>query len=331
MNNCNIKRRFGVEIEINAFDGRNRPVGQDFGAMPEGIHEVANIVQKNVKEKVFIQKWGNNHNNDSWILKPDSSCGIEVCTPVLKGLNGVHEVCSVVDAFGNESKIKADDRCSFHVHVDINDLSKDQIASVLTWWIKCEYIFANIVPLSRKKNKYCQLISFSDVVDSVKYPLMSSSSLIFSLGRHKYFSVNTYHLSNNKRKTIEFRIMDSSSCCNYFDAKNYILFLLHFVNITSKLPLPNHYEEGNQMTGYSWLDFNNVLDLLEFDTDKTLSIGMLEVKNWFFMRMKQNTLYDIDGIFGKSFKEYEYDKIILTNCLNLPLFNNKFLEDKFSE
>lgn len=331
MNTCNIKRRFGVEIEINAFDGRNRPMGQDLGRLPDGIHNVANIVQKNVKEKVFIQKWGNNHNNDSWILKPDSSCGIEVCTPVLKGLDGVQEVCAVVDAFGNEPKIKADSRCSFHVHVDVHDLNKEQIASVLTWWIKCEYVFANMVPLSRKRNKYCQLVSFSDVVDAVEYPLISAGSLIFSLGRHKYFSVNTYHLSNNKRKTIEFRIMDSSSCCNYFDAKNYILFLLHFVNISSKLPLPDNYEKDNQMTGYAWLDFRNVVSLLQFNDENMLSDGMLEVKNWFFMRMKQHTLFDIEGIFGKSFKECEYANLMSTNCLSLPLFHNKFLEDKFSQ
>ena len=331
MNTCNNKRRFGVELELNAFDGRNRPLGYEFGKLPEGIYYIASLVQKVVKDKVFVQKWGNNHNNDSWILKPDSSCGIEICTPVLKGIQGTKQVCSVVDVFSKDKNIKADNRCSFHVHVDVHDLSQEQIASVITWWIKCEYVFLNMVPINRKKNKYCQIVSLSNVVGGIEYPMMGSNTLINSIGNHKYYSLNTYHLLNNKRQTIEFRIMDSSSCLNYFDAKNYILFLLHFVNITSKLPKPRNYEKNNQMTGYAWLDFKSVMNLLNFYDEENISFGLKEVKNWLFMRMKQNIFYDIDGIFGKKFKEHQYEDLLSLDKNNIALFNNKFLEDKFLE
>ena len=71
---CDSSRRFGVEIELNAFDLRSRPSGHEFGNLPEGIGYIANLVQKTVKNKVDIHRWQNNHHNDSWILKPDSSC-----------------------------------------------------------------------------------------------------------------------------------------------------------------------------------------------------------------------------------------------------------------
>ena len=34
---CDSSRRFGVEIELNAFDLRSRPSGHEFGNLPEGI------------------------------------------------------------------------------------------------------------------------------------------------------------------------------------------------------------------------------------------------------------------------------------------------------
>lgn len=46
MNNCNNKRRFGVELEINAFDGRSRPFDYELGNLPKGIFYVSWLVQK---------------------------------------------------------------------------------------------------------------------------------------------------------------------------------------------------------------------------------------------------------------------------------------------
>ncbi len=324
-------RRFGVEIEINAFDGRSRPLGHELGRMPDGIDYISNLLHKLVKDKVFIQKWGNNHNNGNWILKPDSSCGIEICTPVMKGISGIKTVCSVVDGFSKDSRVKADSRCSFHVHIDIHDLLSSQIASIINWWIKCEYILMNIVPIQRKRNKYCQLLSLSDIVDGIEYPIINPSTLINSVGRHKYYSLNTFHLLNNKRKTIEFRIMDSSSCTNYFDAKNYLLFLLHFVNITSKFPPLKKYEINNSLTSYSWIDFEQFLQIFCLEDDSNLSEGMLEMKNWLFMRMDHNINCNVDGIFGKDFKSQEIDFLSRQKYLQTPKFNKNFSDDNFFE
>jgi hypothetical protein len=100
--NLNYVRRFGVEIEINSFDMLNRPM--EDGMLPAGIYYVGNLVQKTSQEKVLIHKWGNDHHNDVWIVKPDGSCGLEVCTPVMKGWNGVLRTCKVIDGFHKDIK-----------------------------------------------------------------------------------------------------------------------------------------------------------------------------------------------------------------------------------
>lgn len=43
-------RRFGIELELNAFDGKNRP---DPGQKPAGIDYVAHVVAKNSTESLL--------------------------------------------------------------------------------------------------------------------------------------------------------------------------------------------------------------------------------------------------------------------------------------
>jgi hypothetical protein len=90
-----------------------------------------------------------------------------------------------------------------------------------------------------------------------------------------------------------------------------------------------NYEKNNQMTGYAWLDFNKVMELLRFDDDSNLSSGLKEVKEWLFMRMKQNVSCEIDGVFGNNFKSHQHYDIFQFEKGSTSLLNNKFIEDKF--
>ena len=327
---CKNLRRFGIEIELNAFDQRNRPLGYEFGNLPEGVHYIANLVHKTVKDKVYIQKWQNNHNNDCWILKPDSSCGIEVCTPVLKGMDGIRKVCSVVNSFSKDKKITADSRCSFHVHVDVNDLSPQEIATILIWWVKCEYMFMDLVPLKRKRNRYCQLLSFSPIFEDCGNSFVSTTNLLNRFGEHKYFTLNTYHMINKKRNTIEFRIMDESSCLNYFDAKNYILLLLHFVKRCLQVGMPKTYESSNPLSGYCWLNFDDFINFLQLDNEENLSNGMKEMKIWLYIRFQQNIVSNEKGIFNSNCKVNTINNLKKYEIKKHCFFNCDFFQDNFA-
>lgn len=282
----NTTRRFGVEIEINSFDMRDRPLGFEDGKLPEGIHYVGNLVQKITQDRVLIHKWGNDHDNDIWIIKPDGSCGMEVCTPVFKGWNGIMRTCRVIDGFSKDPKITADNRCSLHVHLDVSDLSEMQLASVISWWIKCEPVFLDSVPSRRKKNQYCQILGQMDMFDDVEEGLLPPESLCKRIGHCKYYTLNTFHYQNKKRKTIEFRIMDNECCLDPWMAKNWVRLILHFVEQSVARGMPINYEPGNHWSGYCWLDPLDVFEFLGFSGGQYhLSPGLNQVRSWFISRL----------------------------------------------
>lgn len=284
--NLDYVRRFGVEIEINAFDGRDRPIGYGDGLLPEGVYYIGNLVQKLSEDRVLIRKWGNDHNNNMWIIKPDGSCGIEVCTPVMKGWNGVVRTCKVIEGFSKDLKIEADARCSFHIHVDVSDLTELQVASIVSWWIKCEPVFLDSVPSRRKKNQYCQFLGEMDIFDNIESDMLEVDVLLNKVGFCKYYTINTFHYQNKKRKTIEFRIMDNACCLDPWMAKNWIRMVLHFVEQASSRGLPVPFESGNQWSGYCWLDPFDVFDFLGFSPGQSeLSPGLQQVRSWFVGRL----------------------------------------------
>lgn len=290
----NYLRRFGAEIEINAFDLRNRPVGHADGKLPDGIHYVANLVRKSLQKSVKVHKWSYDHNNTDWVIKPDSSCGMEICTPVLKGWVGVMEICKVIQALGEDHKIVADERCSFHVHVDVSDLTEKEVATILTWWVKCEPVFMDSVPASRKRNQYCQLLGQSEIFKSVEDELYSPETIIRRLGCCKYYTINTYHYTSNKRKTIEFRIMDSECCLDPWMAKNWIRLIIHFIEMAIKKGMPNEYCPGDQWSGYCWLDPIDVYQFLGANSSNNLSCGTRQVLEWFTDRLYLNVADTFD-------------------------------------
>lgn len=282
----NSLRRFGVELEINAFDMRNRPIGYEEGRLPEGIHYIGNVVRDITNERVLIHKWGNDHHNDCWVVKPDGSCGMEVCTPVMKGWRRLMDLCRVIDGFARDKKITSDSRCSLHVHVDVSDLNEAQIAAVISWWIKSEAVFMDAVPVKRKRNQYCQFLGQTDIFDDIEDGLFSPEVLLKKVGHCKYYTVNTFHYQNKKRKTIEFRIMDNECCLDSWSAKNWVRLILHFVERSVMRGTPVDYEFGNKWSGYNWLDPIDVFDLLGFLPDQYMvSPGLQQVRSWFLNRM----------------------------------------------
>jgi len=274
-------RKFGVEIELNSFDNRDfkkNPLSTN--EQPEGIDYVANLI-RNLEKSVVVSKWQHTHNNKSWVCKPDSSCGIEVCSPVC---DCVDEIVEVIDAFSKDKKIFADDRCSFHVHFDVQDClfydnkivdfskSKD-LASILAWWIKCEAVFFDSFPDSRKLNKYCQCIGLSDIFNIEEE--ISTIKLIEKLS-DKYFSINVFHLRKNIRPTIEFRLADCSACLDSDFANNWILFLDNFIEKAISSGNPD---------SLTWLDPKDFFNFIDINNSK--------IRDWFLGRIFTNINSDI--------------------------------------
>lgn len=284
--NCKNNRLFGVEIEVNTADGRIKKLNKN--EIPLGSDRIALLINKAIKKRVEIQGWDYNFHNNYWIVKPDSSCGIEICTPVMRGWKDLKDLIRVSEnlSFNN---IKADHRCSLHVHVNVGDLDKNQIASIISWYIKCEHVIMDAFPLIRKKNRYCQMIADNDSL-SVNSPL-NPFFLLEKISNVKYYTLNAYHflkgggfdLFNSRKKTLEFRLGENEMCLDGLSIKNWVRFLLHFVDCTKDLGLPKKYTKNDKLSGLCLLDPDDVFKILKFD--KPCSKGFEQMKIWFFERI----------------------------------------------
>lgn len=278
-------RPFGTEIEINSFDGVSVTPKDK---LPAGIHYVGNLISGILGEYVEIRDWEHTHWNKTygyWVLKPDNSCGMEICSPVEQGWYGLKKVCQVVDVFQNHSSILADDNCSLHVHIDVNDLMEEEIGNILRWWICCEPVFFDSVPINRKNNRFCQFIGLWD--SATQQMGRNTTKLIESLGINKYGSVNSFHLWSGQRNTLEFRIGENTFCKNSYFLKNWVRLLIHFLE-TARQPAPD---------SLYWMDVKDVFEFLGFFR-KGLSPGMVQMRNWFLARLFYNSSKCLYGIFN---------------------------------
>jgi hypothetical protein len=266
---------------------------------------------------VELQGWDHVHNNAYWVIKPDNSCGIEINSPILKGWRGLKKLLVLVEAL-REAGIRADQRCSLHLHVNIADLSVRQLATVIAYYIKCEHVFFDSVPAQRKSNRYCQLLGMTDLFQH--NTLLTPEELIARVSAVKYYSMNTYHFfkgggfsnDNHRKKTMEFRIAEGVACVNPMTVKCWTRLLLHFVETTSEKILPGRYRDGDPWTGLVWLSPKQVFHLLGFDQDD-LSPGLKQVRSWFLKRLINNSYNTgLPGIWsneGRSLVRVEYEEL----------------------
>lgn len=295
-------RRYGVELEVNSTDGICK---RSTEGPPTGIDYVASIVSEVLADSVEVMRWGHTNHNSNWVVKSDASCGIEICSSVSKGKLGLDDICRVVDALAADPIVDADQRCSFHVHVEVADLSPEEIARILGWWFKCEWVFFMSVPSCRKRNRYCQFLGQSDVVEH--NTVFTPTQLIQKVSVYKYFSINTFHLAKNRKPTVEFRIAENEACMDSEFVTNWVMLLVHFVEQAKSRPLLP-YKQGDQWTSFLWLEPREVFEFLGFlgPVDE----GMAAVRSWMLRRMVSNGFGDLPGIWSSEVVGVAMGKVV---------------------
>jgi len=268
-------RSFGIEIEAN---------GKDIKPQMNACQTI-----KLLGHPAQVRLHEQTHNNDIWIIKPDNSCGFEICSPVMNSYREIHETAKIVDSL-REAGIQTDNRCALHVHINVGDMPQRQIAKILAYWIKFEPIFFDSVPPYRKHNRYCRCIGlhpwFSHNMD------IRPDKLIHKLGVNKYFSINTIHMVNGSRCTIEFRLAESK--LDPLLVKNWTLLLLNFVETVKDFPTPKKYKSGDKWSSLLWLERSDFFNKIPLEQD---------LKNWFLKRIKDNKA--LDGIWSENYKSYK--------------------------
>jgi hypothetical protein len=264
-------RRFGGELEYNAFDGESRSKADN--ELPAGIYEIANILSKGINENVDVNKWGYTTNNYRWVLKPDSSCGIEVCSPPYRGELGCDKFQNGLQSILNCKSIASDHRCSMHVHIEIEDFNMSEIAHMIQKWVNFEPFFFFMTNPMRWINQYCMPIGFSHQFDFDE-PI-KLGTMLDKLSEYKYYVINFYHYQKNRRKTIEFRCMGSEACLNIDDAVNWIKILICFVDRCKGINIL----DPIQMEYKSCIECIKFLNVNEYFLDSSISMWIVSKLN----------------------------------------------------
>ena len=223
------ERMIGVEIELNSLDNRDflkNPLLR--GEMPFGIDRISGLISS-IGLESEIHGWQYDHANKKWCCKPDSSCGIEICSPVLR-FSELDQIFDVLDALAKHDEITTDNRCSFHVHVD---LSQDEIASVLAWWIKCEHVFIDFATSNRKNNRYCRGVGLTSALNADD-PVLPP--VLFKKMSDKYLTANCFHFFNQKRSSVEFRLAEGTKNSEF--ASNWIALIFCFIDACKEEGIP---------------------------------------------------------------------------------------------
>lgn len=177
--------KFGIEIEVI-----------------DGNYTREQIAQAIRNKGVEAYEEGYNHTTRTyWKVITDSSCGYEVVSPVLYGLEGLNELQKVCEAL-NEVRCVVDIRCGLHVHHDINDLSLEQIKNIYRVYHKHAEAIEQILPKSRRLGAR----GYAKSLDAWMMNIIEQAQTMNELRNYltdRYWALN--FTSYTKYGTIEFR------------------------------------------------------------------------------------------------------------------------------
>lgn len=273
------KRAYGVELEICTT-----------GVTKKGISSAIQKVDSLHDVRIY-SGWTVNTDNEEWYVKDDSSCGFEISSYKSKGVKDLVNISKVSEAV---SKIgaKVDEKCGYHIHVEVEDFSYEQVSNLVATWMKVEHVIANVLPEHRVNNKYCKFLN--------EYHKKFKDSDIRSLGASVFWdkikpnvygnfhsqrrvSLNIWNYAGYEsgvtdRLTVEFRFPEGT--LNSEDVKNWIRLLVNFVEITKDRSFVGSTKKVNLDGALMLLGLSGLGD--EF---LILSNGMRDTKEWFLRRV----------------------------------------------
>ena len=260
----NLSRRFGIEYEF-----RDHPNGRD------GLAQAVRTVRGQSAE---IAGYRHSHDNDYWDCKTDSSCGLEVSTPVLSGPRGLKVAGDVLQAI-RRAGYRVDHHCGQHVHVEVADYDFNQLKVLLCYWLKIEHAVMCATPAHRRGNTYCaEFRSKAGFQPNRQY---SPDDVYRRIVSNRHDIVN---FSNFARyRTVEFRFGDMTYDVDV--VKNRVRFLVRFVELCRNMPAPR---DLNWFTPKQVLRFFGLLDAPGGTVEKRFSPAVLSMRAWLLDNLQAN-------------------------------------------
>lgn len=203
-------RTFGVEIEcagITCQQAAQALTDAGFPARYEGY----NHATRNGWKVVYDASVSNS-----------AGSGVEVVSPILRGEDGIQQVHSVMEALRNAGA-NVNVSCGIHVHVGVNDLTREQVARALRIYHDNRHAIASILPPSRRNGRWCATWAEGDVARVEQYAQQGRALHLAQRGRYR--NVNLQSLP--RYGTVEFR--QHSGSLNGTKVENWVRLLIAMV------------------------------------------------------------------------------------------------------
>lgn len=265
-------RRIGFEMEYNSFDKLSKSV--DFNNLPNGIYYFGQKISDCLNKNVEVCKWQATNNNKFWVIKPDASCGLEVCSPPDNHKTLFPQLYKVIETFSKDIYIQSDLRCGFHIHFEIADFEESHILNLVENWINFEHFFFFLTSENRWLNRYCKPLGFYYGFDHKK--VLTAKRCLDILGNNKYFAINFYHYLSGKRKTVEFRILSNEVCKDPDEAINWSKLFLCFIERCKSFQ-----RDSDVVTNFSYRDIDEIYEFLDLDN----YFNTDEIKQWIISKL----------------------------------------------
>ena len=217
----NFNRKFGLEYEFN----------NDWSI----LSLMSDVVEEATGQYAEIRNYEHTYENyDLWVCKTDSSCGVELVSPILNGPSKLKVAAEILLKL-EDNAFDIDETCGQHVHVEIADFTEKQKGIMASYWMKIERFIVNGTPAHRRNNSYCTPITQKHDYVNANCAYEPEEVLRRMASGRDAINFGPPHSS---RKTIEFRFGEMT-----FDPeviKNRVRFLIWFVEMCKILPAPSN-------------------------------------------------------------------------------------------
>ena len=204
-------KRFGIELELTSTIDLIT-IGR---VLKEQLRNFASVTEIPNKDQNKIDTV------EGWKIVPDSSivCNgsqtnrnrFEIISPDLTEDSGLGDISRVVDCLHRNLDAKTANTMSFHVHVDVSDLSLQQLVKVCQNFIKYETVFDSFMPETLGE-RFCksnqQAIGYH--TNRERHRALAKCESIAALVRMlnpagRYYKLNLQNLVSGRQSTLEFR------------------------------------------------------------------------------------------------------------------------------
>ena len=199
-----------------------------------------------------MAKWEQSRNNNYWHVKQDATCGLlgkgydkgwEVASYVGRGDGDIRHIGMVAEALG-KAGCQTNQHCGLHIHVEVIDFSVEEIAILMAYYAKIEWLILAITPKHRHLNPYCDPLYFSEKECRKRWTpvelwkALRPKNLSSFDNPYRWRSVNLVNFARHEddRCTLEFRLPECT--LNKVPVTNWTRLFVNFVDWTKGRLMP---------------------------------------------------------------------------------------------